>query len=292
MVCGLACAPPRPANLADAVLPYSYDMERGEASQSPFVAQFQKGGRRLFFVAADHGCDPKTFGLVDGVFATHPVSVAMIEGYPAGRGMNPQSFASNLEKWRATGFCQGGEPAYTAFEATVHGASFIGGEPDERAVAQALMLRGFTAEDVLGFYFVRQVPTFQRDGTLAEKGLDASFSMLTLIKGKQAGLEGASASFSLDRFREWYAKQQGKPFDLETMDSEEAAPIVGGKYVTQRISAITGEVRDRFIVEQVASLLATHKDVLVVYGHSHFPTLRPALELLMGRPVAPSVRAK
>ena len=44
-------------------------------------------------------------------------------------------------------------------------------------------------------------------------------------------------------------------------------------------------MRDRFTVQVIASHLAAEKDVLVVYGGSHFPTQRPAFEALLGKAV-------
>jgi len=89
----------------------------------------------------------------------------------------------------------------------------------------------------------------------------------------------------LGEFSDWYLKKQGKAFDAATLDDEEPAPIPDGKYFTQRISTVVGLVRDRLIMQRIARLLATDKQLLVVYGGSHFPTLRPALEQLMGKPV-------
>jgi hypothetical protein len=165
-----------------------------------------------------------------------------------------------------------------------HGARFIGGEPDESAVARAVLARGYAKEDLLGFYFVRQLLTLRRDGTLAEKGLDECFRSSNAALSRAAGLEDEGARFTLDRFHEWYARRQGKPFDAAMVDNEEPAPIATGKYFTQRISSVVGLVRDRFIVQLIASYLATDKGVLVVYGASHFPTQEPALKMLLGEP--------
>jgi hypothetical protein len=274
-----------PKDPASAVVPYSYELEAAQLRQPPFLARFERDDRLLLFVAARHGCDPDTFRLIDEAFATHRIRLAIIEGYPAARGMNPPDFLRQLPEWRAQGFCRGGgEPAYTAFRAQEHGAAFVGGEPEEPAVARAVLEHGFAADDLLGFYFVRQVPQFRRDGTLSDKGLDASFRRTIDALGGAAGLRDAAGAFTLDRFGRWYQGRQGKEFDPATMDSEEAAPLATGAYFTQRLSAVVGLVRDRFTVRRIASHLASEKAVLVVYGGSHFPTLAPALEILLGEP--------
>ncbi len=55
---------------------------------------------------------------------------------------------------------------------------------------------------------------------------------------------------------------------------------------------MVGVARDRAIVELIARRLADDKAVLIVYGASHFPTQRPAIELLMGKPVARAPRGR
>jgi hypothetical protein len=275
-------------NPADAVLPYSYELEEAERCDPPFAARFEKGDQSLSFVAANHGCDPATFALIDEVFATRRVRLAVIEGYPVAQGINPPSYMRHLPEWKSGGFCHGGgEPAYTALRAGERGVAFLGGEPEEQQVAAAVLRQDFTSEDLLGFYFVRQLPQYRRDGTLQDKGLDASFTHLITVMAKQAGVQGTSSNggFTLDRFRDWYQSRQGKPFDPEAMDDEEPAPIASGKYFTQRLSAVVGLARDRSIARLISNHLATDKELLVVYGGSHFPTLRPALEVLLGRPV-------
>jgi hypothetical protein len=292
-----ACAPlrapaphasprPEPSTLEDAVLPYSPELETAQGRVVPFMARFERGDQSLIFVAASHGCDPKTFRLIDEAFTTRRVRVVVVEGYPASKGLDPPEFVGRLDEWAAGQFCAGGgEIGYAAAEARKRGLPFTGGEPDEPAVVQAVLGQGFTREDLLGFYFVGQVPQLRREGALDTKSLDANFQSLIAAMSKRAGLEEASAHFSLEQFELWYQRKQGKKFDAATMDSEEAAPIPSGKYFTQRISVVRNIVRDRFIARRIANLLASDKQVLVVYGGSHFPTLRPALELLMGSPI-------
>lgn len=268
------------------MLPYSPELEKAQPFVLPFTARFERGDRSLFFVAANHGCDPKTLRLIDNVLATHRVRLVVVEGYPSARGKNPPELMALLQEWAPSGFCKGGgEAGYAAFHAAERGIPFIGGEPDERTLVVAARNHGFTAEDLLGFYFVRQVPQLRRDSALEEKGLEASFRVVIAAMAKRAGLDDAGAHFSLDQFRDWYQNKQGKTFDAAAMDDEEPAPVPSGTYFTQRISTVIGIVRDRLILQCIVKLLATDKDLLVVYGGSHYPTLRPALEIVMGKPV-------
>jgi len=292
-----ACAAPPPKQPApspqampltpeDAVVPYSPELEEAQPYALPFTARFEKDDRSLLFVAANHGCDPKTFRLIDDALATHRVRLVVIEGFPAARRIDPAELRRLLPEWAARDFCKGGgEPGYAAFRAAEQGVSFVGGEPDEHALVDAALKQGFTPEDLLGFYFVRQLPQFRRDGTLEAKGLEGSFRFLIAAMAERASLEKAGARFSLDVFRDWYQKKQGKPFDAAAVGDEEPAPVPSGKYFTQRVSTVVGIVRDRLIVQRIATLLESHRNLLVVYGGSHFPTLRPALELLMGKPI-------
>jgi hypothetical protein len=269
------------------VIPYSYELEETQPARPPFLAHFEKDRRSLWYVASVHGCDAETFRLVDAVLSEHRVRSVIIEGYPALKGTNPPDFTRHFQEWAAKGFCEGGgEPAYTAAHAMDHGAPFVGGEPDEPAVVRAVLERGFSADDLLGYYVVRQLPQFRREGRLEGEGFEPSFRHFVSAMGEKAGL-GDVTRFTPDRFREWYAAKQGKAFDLATFEDREADPVTTGPYTTQKMGAIVGVERDRFIVQSIARHLAADLDVLVVYGGSHYPTQLPALESLVGRPIVP-----
>jgi hypothetical protein len=45
------------------------------------------------------------------------------------------------------------------------------------------------------------------------------------------------------------------------------------------------EVRNGFIVAQIAEILSAYDHVLVVFGGSHLLSQRPALEAMLGKPV-------
>lgn len=279
-----ARATPSSLSIAGAVLPYSYEVQAADRLKVPFFRRFEHSGNRLTFVATHHGCDPATLRLIDEAFGPQ-VRLAIIEGLPASRGTNPERFTKHLQGWQAAGFCEGGgEPAYTAQQALKRGAPYMGGEPDEPAVAAAVLAQGFKAEDLLGFYMVRQIPQYRSEGTLAKRGLDGSFLDVMQWMGREAGLQEVASRLSLAWFRDWYREHQGHAFDADTMDPEEAAPVLEG-LLTQRISSVVGRVRDQFTVELIARELASYGDVLVVYGGSHFATVRPAIERLLGPPV-------
>jgi hypothetical protein len=121
-----ACAPrpapaktpdpaPTPRDPADAVLPYSYEIEAAQPHRPPFLAKFARGDENLSFIAVRHGCDPATFRLIDEALASRPHAFVLIEGTPAARGTNPPAFARHFEEWAASGFCKGGlEAGYVA----------------------------------------------------------------------------------------------------------------------------------------------------------------------------------
>lgn len=131
------------------MLPYSYEIENAQAVQPPFVARFERADETLFFVASMHGCDPATLRLIDSVLATHRVRFVVVEGYPAGQGVDPPGLRKHFPEWQADGFCHGGGGGgYAAFHAAEQGVSFTGGEPDEKDVVRAVLGRGFTVEDL------------------------------------------------------------------------------------------------------------------------------------------------
>ncbi len=68
-------------------------------------------------------------------------------------------------------------------------------------------------------------------------------------------------------------------------DTEEVAPIHGSPLFTHKISSAVGAIRDRFTLHLIQHYLAKHRRVAVVYGASHYLTLRKSIEAALGAPI-------
>lgn len=267
------------------IQPYSYDLQSNEPFAAPFLARFKHGRRELVYIAASHEnrVGSTTFKLIDRAFGEYDFRVVVLEGFPASLGVTPPSIVQNFENGRDGGFYRWGEPAYAALKARDLGIPFLGGEPDEEDVIREAREAGFSAEDMAGFYFVRQIPQFVRDGSVRSASLGELYD--TFLPRMREELKLEPEDFGFREFLAWYETANGKTLDLQTFDSEETAPLARGEYRTQRISHVIGMARDRFVVRLTARLLERHDRVLVVFGRSHLAQQRPALEEMLGPPL-------
>ena len=81
----------------------------------------------------------------------------------------------------------------------------------------------------------------------------------------------------------WYKNKLDKELSID-VSTEEVAPLIDGKLLTQKISADVGFIRDHFTLQIIEQLLKQYKKVLVVYGAGHFITLRQSLDAAFGMP--------
>jgi hypothetical protein len=288
------CAPAASAAVqlaADVALiqPYSYELQNKEPFRAPFYAVFRRGKKELWYVAAQHGGDPRsaTFALIRAVFRTHPPDAALIEGVKADRGENPESLIADYRASSGRSY-KWGEPSFTALQAVDHGKVFAGAEPEDTELLSRVTALGYTREDLLGFFFLRQIPQMLRDGTLAKEGPEKSYDELMEIDRRSLGLSPGDAP-TYARFLAWYRGKMGTDPDLAPRDYEGTAPLADGTPI-QRISAVIDKARNQAMVEQIARMLHVHDRVLVVLGASHLAVQRKALEAMLGPAVEQSDR--
>lgn len=267
------------------IQPYSYDLQSNEPFSTPFLAHFKHGRRELVYIAASHEnrVGSITFELIDRAFGEYDFRMVVLEGFSASLGVSPLSIVQDFERGRDGDFYRWGEPAYAALKARDLGIPFIGGEPEEEEVIREAREAGFSARDMAGFYFVRRIPQFVRDGSVGSASLGELYDAFVPWMRQELNLE--PEDFGFREFLAWYENANGKTLDLQTFDSEETAPLARGEYRTQRISHVVGMARDRFVVRLIAQMLERHDRVLVVFGRSHLAQQRPALEEMLGPPL-------
>jgi len=238
----------------DMILLYHPDMEKTASTDPPYAAIFQKMEKTLVFVAARH------------VFTKeHPTLVLIARMMDASVPEILIQERTDSEMGRPHEL---GEISFAKHEAIKRGLKDIrGGEPEHGALEAALMAAGYTHEDFRFFHFARQISCAVRFGNanireMARKSLrDIPFS----------------------DFRDWFHVHIGRADRNSLGKTSPYAPIMDGTH-TQCIAATEGQVRDQNIFKTIRQALAKKNRVMVVYGASHFLTLRPALEALMGQP--------
>ena len=281
------CAPralvPDPARLA----PWTVALRDAQPDE-PRVAVYQYRGRPLVFVGAVHENDVEspTFRLIREVYDAFQFDTALVEGVPYASGPDPAGLFEYVDASEAEGsFQPGGETIPAVEGARRQGATVWGGEPSDPDVLALAAGAGVTETDVLGYYVLRVLPQWLREGEterptdprtrdLVEAELDAQRPRLGL---------GADTLPDVAAWTAWYAQTNGRPFG-DGFATEEVGPLSDGPHGTNRVAYAVSQARDRFLLGRIAAHLDRGEAVLVVYGSSHLTILRPALDALLGPP--------
>jgi hypothetical protein len=251
--------------------------------KSPFVAHFEKDGVNLYYVAANHGLRGPTLELIDRIFKTRRLGLVILEGFEY-RGIENQHAADGWAHTQCDAdYCSHGAGGLAAKLAAQRGIAFMGGEPSLHDTLAALRKRGYGAKDLMGYYFVRWLPQYRREGRFDGVPLEELFAR---SDAERVGISAESGEpvLSLEGFKRWYLAKNGKPFTLAKFDGKVVSPDPDSRCFTQRISSAENEVRNRFVLDLLTRRLPLDRDILIIYGHSHYFQERDTLEKMLGRP--------
>lgn len=265
------------------IVPWSEQLASGEAPL-PFLAKYARDGKNLFYLAASHSNDATepTFKMLNASVKKYPSELFLLEGFESERGYSPQE----IKEWAIddgiNGHFEGGEVAYAAQLAIKKKIPFKGLEPSEKEIFKALEKQKITAQDMVNYYFVRQVPQWKRAGTLNISKIESTYSQF--VKSAAQKIESTEVASDYKEFLKWFKLKNKEDFEITTWDSEKAAPYAKGKYFTQRIASHIGRVRDLHMVTLIESELKSKNSVFVIVGGSHWMTQKMALESVYGFP--------
>jgi hypothetical protein len=265
------------------IVPWSEELTHGEAPL-PFVAKYARDGNGLIYFAARHSNNTSepTFQMLQTALKQYPAEVLLLEGFESERGYSPQE----IKEWAIddgiNGHFSGGEVAYAVQLALKKKIPFRGLEPSEKDIFEKLQNQKISAQDLLNYYFVRQVPQWKRGGTLNLAKLESAYSQF--VKSIAEKIAATVISCDYKEFLNWYKLKNKEDFIVSTFDSEKAAPYAKGKYYTQRLASQIGRIRDLHMVTLIQDELKTKTKVFVVVGGSHWMTQKMALESIYGFP--------
>ena len=262
---------------------------RDQQPEDAFAAVYPVGRRHLVFVAAKHANSDAslTFRLIRSAFDQFRFDSVIAEGFATARGPNPASIFRYVSESppRADGFVEAGELAPAALGAKAQGATLWGGEPHDLEVKARLVTKGFSVEDLLGFYVLRNIPQWIGERQLRSAGdpalRDLVAKALTQNREKLQLPPGVLPGF--EQWAIWYQAKNGKPIDA-TFVTEEVGPLADGRFGTNKIAYAVSLVRDSYLHELIVKHLARGESVLVVFGASHLMIHRPALQAALGAP--------
>lgn len=274
-----ACAtvPPLDPGL---IRPWKTELAGEYPTDGPWIARHQNGPYELTYVAARHENEPgsPSIKLVSYLFKNCNFDYLVIEPIPHEAGESPEWFVKEVSADTPGKVIPLGEAGWAVRLAKKHRVPFVGGEPGDAAILAGMKEKGYGELDLLAFYAIRQVPQWRREKQelkgLVERNVPG---FLTHNCNKL----NVSPCPTLKDVQAWYKKGNGKEL-TGNLDSEETAPIEGGVFLTQRVSADVNFIRDRFTLALIEKLLGERKRVAVVYGASHYINLRKSFEAALG----------
>lgn len=252
-------------------------------AKSPALYRFKYANKSLRYLAARHSSDSNsdTFQIIKDAFKKSPPTIVIVEGFPTSLGFNSKQILASVSPDFGKESYTAGEPAYTIELASRDGVDFVGGEPDDHELFKIISSAGFSADDLIAYSFVRQIPQSIRAGNTNQAAIADDFRKYASWKIQSFGLP-FSFSISFEKFKNWYEKNQGKIFDPLKIENGESSPITDGKLFTQKIAAADLRARDEHIIDVISDCLNSHSDVLIVYGSSHYRIEHRAIEASLG----------
>jgi hypothetical protein len=235
---------------------------------------FSAPGRQLLYIAAHHTTDPQseTYGWIDRAFGQYEPDCVIIEGMAGTE--SPKTLMAYIRNLPPSA-CP--ENLYAARCAIKNQVPFMGAEPSEDAVLDALLATKYTKKDVDFLLVVQQMGFYYRSCRFKSLN-DASAVFALCVKDlKKPG-------YSLEDFKQWYEQKLSMTLSYhDLMNPNHCAPLHNGTPLQQLASAVS-IIRDQHILSVIMKAMKTYTKVLVVYGHSHFVTQKDVLWAHFGKP--------
>ena len=246
------------------------------------IAHYKKSGYELIYLAGGHSNDfgSATINLVEELFARYQFDVLLIEPIPFSSGKSPKWFLEEAKGGLRETFIVGGESALAAIYADKKNIPFYAGEPDHHDIYQGLRSKGYSDQDIISFYLVRQIPQWVRSHQPTDHLLEKRAPAFAKHYCRLFAIEKCP---SLEDVSTWYLKHVGHPLTVH-VQNDEVAPVSGSQSLPHRISSDVGFIRDHFTLQVIETLLLKHKRVAVIYGAGHFITLRHSFDRALGEP--------
>jgi hypothetical protein len=259
-----------------------------QTREDAYAVEYRACGKRLIYVAAHHTNDPQsiTFRLVHAAFAQASPQFVIVEGFPASFGTSPERMLSYARQ--VAGGPADAEPYLAIRLAAEAGVGFSGGEPSDSDVLAAVRADGLSADDLFGYYVLRNIEQWRREQRIAgphdDVALDHRIRELAPIVAYNAGVSTDSLAqvATLDGFKTWYQATNGVAFDTEYRVEDSYPTTSTTTRATNRISDRVNDARDRYILATISAAVRGHGTVLVVYGASHLAVEAPALDSAFG----------
>jgi hypothetical protein len=271
----------------DQLRPWTTEL-RAAQPEDAFAAIYTHRDTQLIFVGARHSVrtDSATFRLIDDAYSLLHVDLVIVEGSAYSRGPNHDGLLKWAKQQHAVnGRLEGGETVVAIRGATARGADVWGGEPDDADIRSRMLGRGFSLEDLVGFYTLRSVPQWILERKITgpdDPGVERLIES-DLARNRERLEAPSSVLPDYEAWTRWYTGTNDKVFGA-AFEPEETGPLADGRYRSNKIAEGISRARAEFLLDVVARHLNAGESVMVVFGTSHLMIHRPALDHMLGAP--------
>lgn len=275
--------------------PYSYKLDKKihklTGSKPPYISLFSTSKTKIIYLATNHTNDikSKTFAWIRTVINNFKPNLIIFEGVVSSNGYSPQNIIHSINKKNSPSNWVSGEHLYAAYFGNNNNIPFLGGEADEQIIFNRLKKYGYSTDDIIFFYFSKQIPQLYREKLISkQEDLKLAFPdfIKRLINKSKSKILNVSSYF--EKYKIWINKHIGKSeetfnvFDFKTLiNSNNTAPISKGNFL-QKLSSRIGIIRDKHIINVISNNSHKFDKILVVYGASHLSTQYGVLSKIFG----------
>ncbi|HTQ14196.1 MAG TPA: hypothetical protein VMH86_10000 [Rhizomicrobium sp.] len=275
------------ARAADPHSPY-YRYQQVQELQDhalPLIATFTRGNQILVLAADKHAGPPgasRKSALASAFERTRPVLV-IVEGFPTSAGVNAPQLAAEGRAFGSAGadaFARG-ESAYAVSLALLHRVSFMGADPPAAEERDTIMSAGYTSEDVMFAFLVRDLEAALHAGELhgyKDRNLAAVFARCASAESRALG----RPALSLADFESRYKLQIHSDLARDPFAGRQADPDMPS--MVGRVMQVEAIAADRHLYNIIMQALASKERVMVVLSGSRWKALSGPLGTNLGLP--------
>ncbi len=271
------------------LVPFSYEGQEKFARDNgvnslPVVLHFNKNGKALQYIAAEHASGPRptetepghpTFACVKRAFEEFNPDFCIVEGFDG----------EEQTRVRQQGLCSedigDSESGYTIDLARERRISFIGGEPTLDQSKKHILESGYSIDDLACLYITQYIGQDLRNPNGHLKNDELKLEPFVNMIG-QSWL-GLDKKYDFNSYRKIY-ESYGKPLRFEELkDTNITVPLSEGTKL-QKIASVICVLRDTTILNRILEAMKKYSKVLVAYGGSHYYCQHSELERHFGKP--------
>ncbi|CAN5660388.1 hypothetical protein BH23PAT1_BH23PAT1_5540 [soil metagenome] len=241
-------------------------------SGASYVLRYESNGQKLFFFGSRHSADPddNEWKILEKewqefISASNKYKHVFCEGHL--RPVNALSKQQSIIKHAETGLI--------CWLADKYNIPISSPEPDRAEEIDYLTEQGFTFEQIITFYFARQMLQWLSYDHSANPDWQA-YAANTLQRYQTAHSWGG-LRLELDKVLAMYKNQTGKEFS----DQDKKQLYALSHPAQNPVTSASGQLRDIRLFNAIKENWMKGYDVFIVYGSGHAIVLEPALEELV-----------